>query len=421
MANTRYALLIGLFLAFGVMVIPARADGLYQWADDPMPWPPDMVSEIRMTITKSGYWLDKNNYYAIGSLSQSVDDPYIWYATILILSPGADPHHWQFEQDVVDDFQMVLDYANLDGRIAEFVNPPADTLGEQITRALLVRDTDIDIGVDKPIFPWMKDTYAYYGALGIHSYGTNYPGWFAIDFVSGPFMGETGAPNAVFAATDGKVTVLCTDATQTGIKIGQFQYLHLNTGAVNIYDGKSVRQGEYLGSLILGTHDTNCGYTDQSDENYHLHFGFKGEEVIIENYVLGYGVLVDQRTSEVIEPEENILAEWTSELIAPPIPPGVPPDYNIGIYRNDSFWDFLVGGFQNMSFQISASLFPQAADMLPKEFILRVTGITLALIYMVSLVNFWFVTLVFTLIGIMEIARFTLGTYKFIKSLIPLV
>lgn len=408
-----------------LLAIPSNASASsFKWADDPFDWPDEIVDAVHYTVNKYGTFLNRDSYYAISYLGQSKTDQYTWYATLLELDPNCDPSNWGFMQDGLADYQLTITHTDV-GFTAQFDNMPSrnparafvETKRDQVETTLMQRS----VLAETPIMPWLKGTYAYYGLLGLHlydAYGSNsYPGWYAVDFIGGPFMGETGMPNAVYASTSGQITVLCTDDTQMGIRIGIYQYLHL-VPTTDLYTGKVVNQGNYLGTLITGDSDTNCGYTDQLEDNYHLHFGFKPVwPMRFENYSLTYETFMDVHEGTLYEPGDNLYAEWLSDVDPDILPPGLPDDYNIGVYHGDSLWDGLVNGVVFAAINFANRLFPSAADLLPTMQILSIAAISIALIYMVALVNFTFPLAVFSTISLLEIVRLGKAIWQQIKSI----
>jgi len=415
MVKPRNAHLI-LVLVILLLSCPSNASAKQpiKWADPSMIFNKLVVDAIVYTVEKYGANLDRNNYYAISEVSQDENNPYLWYATLLELSPDTDPHDWNYLEDFVNYYELRI-VQNQTGFIAEFVQL------EQRGFVALSAEMETLFNTEIPILPFKKNTYATYGVLGLHlydAYGTNnYPGWYAVDFVSGPYMGDTGAPNAVYVSQSGVSRVMCRDTTQMGVKIGNYIYLHLvETGDIKGY--QDYLQGDYLGSLVTGNTDTTCGVTSQSAENYHLHFGFEGTSFLVENYVYANEIFTDQRDGNTISATENIFAEWNSQLN-----PGALPDTgdNLGIHRGDNFWDSMVGGVRDMTGRLGSLFFPGAAHNLPINTIISIAALSVAVVWHVSLLNFELVMAVLLIILGLELIRVVLAGYKLIKSLIPFV
>jgi hypothetical protein len=78
----------------------------------------------------------------------------------------------------------------------------------------------------------------------------------------------------VYGVKTEPVNWVCRDGTQIGLATENFYYLHL-TPNESIQAGSMIYQGQPIGSLVTGSHNTDCGYTEQLTTSFHLHFGFK--------------------------------------------------------------------------------------------------------------------------------------------------
>ncbi|MCL4826494.1 MAG: hypothetical protein KJZ95_03950 [Caldilinea sp.] len=138
-------------------------------------------------------------------------------------------------------------------------------------------------------FPWEPGHTMQYGTRKVHDNEVaSYPGWKAVDFVSGPGVGT--APNSVRAARGGTIELICgPDAfSQATIKLDNLMYTHLRYNSAIHRTGEPRMTGDYLGSMVTGRISGNCGYsTGQEEPYYHLHLGFPNQSTItFENWSL---------------------------------------------------------------------------------------------------------------------------------------
>ena len=129
-------------------------------------------------------------------------------------------------------------------------------------------------------FPWQAGGTMMYGPSGVHTAGggSHGTGFSAVDFVSGDDMGSGAASNQVYAVSTGTVDYVCTDSTTTMIRTGSgsdyYIYAHLLTNA-NLAESHQFARGALIGNLKYGSFDDTCGWAEQADNHYHLHFGFE--------------------------------------------------------------------------------------------------------------------------------------------------
>ncbi len=132
-------------------------------------------------------------------------------------------------------------------------------------------------------FPWKSGSTMMYGPRGVHAAGGGgayATGFVAVDFVGGDDMGSGVAPSNAYAVSSGVVDYVCADDTTTLVRTHNssaddyFIYAHLLDNA-NLVMDHSFGSGLLLGSLKYGSFDDNCGWAEQQDDHYHLHFGFE--------------------------------------------------------------------------------------------------------------------------------------------------
>lgn len=283
-------------------------------------------------------------------------------------------------------------------------------------------------------FPWRIGTLANYGMLGVHDASVTLPGWKAVDFVGGSTYGDNHMPNMVYGVTTEPIKWICRDGTQLGLATENFYYLHLEPNS-SIQTGSMIYQGQPIGALITGSHNTDCGYTSQQSTSYHLHFGFSpaGDYFQMENWVLNLTSEDWVNGSSVVSPRQNLLAEWPSH--SGPVPTQGPtptpggPTPTVGAepppppaYGGDSLWDPVVYGLHDMA-EITASRFPEHEEegmgtqiTSGAEIAIRVAFVMLSSNFDLSISM-----VVFGLIASSEVVRIIYAVYLGIKKLIPMI
>lgn len=129
-------------------------------------------------------------------------------------------------------------------------------------------------------FPFQAGKAMIYGPRAVHGsgdYGTN--GMLAVDLVSGDDLGPGAAPPYVYASDAGTIDYVCADATNVAVRTynastgDYFVYAHLQDNE-NLIEGTAFTRGQLIGSLVYGTFDDNCGWAQQQEDHYHLHWMF---------------------------------------------------------------------------------------------------------------------------------------------------
>ena len=120
-----------------------------------------------------------------------------------------------------------------------------------------------------------------YGPRAVHGsgdYGTS--GMLAVDLVSGDDLGAGAAPPFAYASDTGTIDYICDDGTSVAVRTHNattddyFIYAHLLDNA-NLVIDQSFGRGELLGSIKYGTFDDDCGWAEQQEDHYHIHWMFE--------------------------------------------------------------------------------------------------------------------------------------------------
>jgi len=127
-------------------------------------------------------------------------------------------------------------------------------------------------------FPWSRGKSMYYGTRGVHGegdYGTT--GMVAVDWMGGDDLGSGVASDVVYASTSGTVDYVCTDGQSVAVRLQNgddyYLYAHLQDNS-NLELGHVFAARSNMGSLVHGSFSGACGWADQTDNHYHLHWMF---------------------------------------------------------------------------------------------------------------------------------------------------
>jgi hypothetical protein len=275
-------------------------------------------------------------------------------------------------------------------------------------------------------FPWQNGEKMMYGEAGVHAAGGGgayAEGFLAVDFLGGSDLGSGVAHDMVYAAFDGTVDYVCADDTTTLIRTtdeasdNRFIYAHLLDNA-NLVENHVFTKGTGIGSLKHGTFDDDCGWADQTDLHYHLHFGFEAANNAfrMEDCILDIDTEKWTCGTDTVSPGEYLLNVDAGGGIGG----GVSVD-------NPSFWDMVLVGFSGLWTSLVVDNLPEH-KALEYTYVLYNTVILMLKIAWVMvysninlghLVVVLFVGLVIK--AIFGIAEFLMFLLKAWKSLIPII
>lgn len=127
-------------------------------------------------------------------------------------------------------------------------------------------------------FPFAAGSFVIYGPRGVHGSGDySTSGMVAVDLVSGDDLGGSAASSAVYASVAGTIDFVCDDDTSVAVRLSggseTIIYAHLKDNE-NLTMSHSFEKGEYIGDLKYGSFDDDCGWAEQKDNHYHLHWMF---------------------------------------------------------------------------------------------------------------------------------------------------
>lgn len=148
-------------------------------------------------------------------------------------------------------------------------------------------------------FPWQSGKQMQYGPRGIHGsgdYGTS--GMYAVDLVSGEDLGTGAAPPFAYASNAGEVDYVCDDDVSVAIRTYNsttdeyFIYAHLLDNS-SLAIAHVFSRGGIIGKLKSGSFGESgegCGWANQQENHYHLHWMFEpaGGAFQAENCILSF-------------------------------------------------------------------------------------------------------------------------------------
>lgn len=208
-------------------------------------------------------------------------------------------------------------------------------------------------------FPWLHGRSMMYGPRGVHGVGYSQSNMVAVDLVGGTDMGSGIAPAQAYAAAGGTITWVCSDADSTAIGVNNsdgdiFVYAHLVDNA-NLVEGHSfIQGGQLIGALTYGSFgepNQGCGWADQKDNHYHLHWGFRPASGTYraENCILNVSSGVWKCGDKSIAPKGYLVANGGCSTTAHYEGTGECEGYGAGAPLGDpTFFDYLVAGLLNI-------------------------------------------------------------------------
>lgn len=283
-------------------------------------------------------------------------------------------------------------------------------------------------------FPWLAGTQGFYGSRGVHRASVALPGWVAVDIVGGVNYGDTTFPNMVYGSYTEPIKSVCRDGTNVGLTTENYYYLHLEE-STSFQPGLLIRQGQPVGSLVMGSFNDKCGWASQNATSYHLHWGFKPavDYKTIENWVLNTTDEIWRNGAQSVDIGGSILAEWPDHsgpipTAGPSVTPGGPtPTPGSAppvprVYGGDSLWDPFIYGLYDMA-RVTAERFPEhTASGIGSQITSGAEiAIRVAFVMLTSNFDLTISIIIFGLIAAAEIVRLIYAIYLGVKKLIPLL
>lgn len=224
-----------------------------------------------------------------------IPDVAVWWGTVLVefdtstgLRRAAVDGTAVYSEIVVGMVSTDVDRARFDKRYSNELMETYQT-DQQIARALGVDYAPQGITVASyGDFPMEAGKKMVYGILGVHDAGWNgipeLEPWLAVDFISRIEDDYAGMDAYNHLGTTIEVMYTCHDVNNVSVVFG-FRSLPWVVTPVAIYThflplysfskGATFDDGDPMGYLAMGTFgNAGCGYTNQAEDHYHLHYGF---------------------------------------------------------------------------------------------------------------------------------------------------
>ena len=344
-----------------------------------------------------------------------------WLVSIAALSIEDPAQKW-YITDHAAWLGTVMVYA--DGTVAIYADDPATTESTGATFKLAALPAQQGGGAHLR-FPWEEGGSMMYGPRGVHDAGGGgayAEGFLAVDFVGGDDLGSGAASPKVYAADAGTVDYRCADGTSTLVRLhneesGEYYiYAHLIDNA-NLVQDHEFSAGSFMGNLRYGTFDDNCGWAEQQDDHYHLHFGFEaeGNSFRMEDCILNTGTEKWNCGNRVVSTGGFLVSN------------GAGGTGGSGSVNQPSFFDYFVAGVIDIYDTAILSILPdhQAIEFTNVLYETVSMTVKLAQILVYSNVNLGpLVTIVGIAFGIkmvLGLAEFVVFLFKAWKSLVPVL
>jgi hypothetical protein len=224
------------------------------------------------------------------------------------------------------------------------------------------------------------------------------------------------------------VTYVCRSTYNIGIKVeGNFTlyYLHL-TPTTNIKQGDTVSAGRQIGALVYGTFTDACGWGQQTDSTYHLHFAFDRPA---SGYLEIGGCVLAISTGLFSCNGSNIGANGyltnTGEAIVVATPNSTNDGGNLPsqqVAGGEHFWDGIVYGLVNLIKTIGESVLPVHVSHNLAEYVDRLYTTLINFAWLIAASQIIYIVPMVVMTGTilaMEVVRFVFIAYRWVVRLLP--
>jgi hypothetical protein len=212
--------------------------------------------------------------------------------------------------------------------------------------------------------PYSTGRAMLYGVRGIHGagdYGTS--GMRAVDLVGGTGLGNNVASSTLLASGAGTVDYVCADDNSVAIRTynsatdDYWLYAHVLDNASLEMD-HVFAAGAVIGTLRSGAFDDDCGWAEQDDTIYHVHWMF---EPASGAYRVGAYTILE--SDGKFHAGNNVYAtgSWISNTGSPGNGVDDPPAGTTGTVP--SFWDTVIGGMVSAASGAASVLPPPTAGI----------------------------------------------------------
>ncbi|RIK30554.1 MAG: hypothetical protein DCC56_09535 [Anaerolineae bacterium] len=279
-------------------------------------------------------------YYIVTYVDALPDSWVVSLAGVNLESPDDD---WLLEDGTTVWIGSV--YVALNGEVTSF------TLGRGMNKApmkVFALPSLAPGGGSYVAFPFQAGTGMIYGVRAVHGagdYGTS--GMLAVDLLSGDDLGPGAAPPYAYASDAGTIDYICDDGTTVAVRTynastdDYFIYAHLLDNA-SIAISNSFTRGQQIGSIKYGSFDDDCGWAEQQEDHYHIHWMFEPANGAFQ----AEGCILRVSTKKwTCNNQEIGTGGW---LIGGGGYGAGEDDYGYGSAEK-SFWDYLVFGFVDIA------------------------------------------------------------------------
>lgn len=276
------------------------------------------------------------------------------------LSTDELPEGWNMFEDGSGVVWMGSVTVQEDGTVVPFPSASRDRGTSKLAMIAFVPPTTG--GGSYVAFPFQSGKAMIYGPRAVHGigdYGTS--GMVAVDLVSGDGLGAGAAPPYAYASDAGTIDYICDDGTTVAVRThnastgDDFIYAHLLDNASLVMSGTFSR-GQLLGSIKYGSFDDDCGWAEQRDTNYHLHWMFEPNG----NTFQAEGCILNTSTQKWTCGNDEI---GTGEWLRGGGGFGFGGDEFASGQAEPTFWDYLVYGFIDFVRGSLFAILPEHKDL----------------------------------------------------------
>lgn len=228
-------------------------------------------------------WLAANQpspalYYVVTYAKEKNGVTHVSLAGVDLPSPEL-PEDWSMFEEGNNVVWMGTVTVQEDGTVVPFSEPQARGSSKLFLPVFLPHPAPG--GGSYVAFPFRSGTGMIYGPRGVHGsgdYGTS--GMYAVDLVSGDDLGASAAPPYAYASDAGTIDYICDDGVTVAVRTynastdDYFIYAHLLDNA-NLTISSTFSRGELLGAIKYGDFNDDCGWAEQQEDHYHIHWMFE--------------------------------------------------------------------------------------------------------------------------------------------------
>lgn len=375
--------IVALFMVVMALIMPITTAN----AQTPTPYVFDTTMPVASTVRADvDAWLATYNpsngvYYAITYAQPDGMDQWIVCLAAIAVNSPTDP--WTITDDADGKSQLIWL-----GTIRVFPDHSVEMLTDPQGSTASIGGGAMFAPVKVPNYaagggpnirwPWQLGKAVMYGTRAVHNagystYGTNMK---ALDLVSGSDFGGSAASDAVYASAAGEIDYVCSDGTSVTVRVSdagtstKLIYAHLKDNS-SLTVGQTYSKGSTIATLVHGTFSDSCGYADQADNHWHLHWGFEPAN----NAYTVEGCVINTRTNSITC--DGTVINTGGFITAKGSTTGYEDG---GSTAGPTFWDYILVGFLSIFDRGILKLMPEhtSPTLLPQvllnavRFVLRI-------------------------------------------------